>query len=452
MGEGIQRVASGRRRIPSQVGSTTARRTSVSALLAGADLLTSTALLLAVSGATAIGPDPWQALAAALVWGIALGAVGAWHRDVGSAGVRPVLRAGIVLALALWLAGGLLAPDLLPDHEVGMVAALVVTALAVRLVVGARALRVAVIGDPDDLTPLLAELRRDRRRWDVTGVHIAVDEPEELADAALRSGATAVVLAPGRTVDPLVVRRVCWAADRAGLAVFVDTGILDVAPSRVRHLAVGVRGLAQVRSRTAPSAPRLAKNVTDRTVAALALFALLPLMGAIALAIRWDSPGKALYRQHRTGLDGRTFTMYKFRTMRSDADRQLTALAAHNDCDDVLFKMREDPRVTAVGRVLRRYSLDELPQLVNVVRGEMSLVGPRPALPAEVAQYARDPRRRLAVKPGLTGLWQVSGRSDLTWEESVRLDLHYVDNWSWPLDLHIIGRTVRAVVGHRGAY
>ena len=138
--------------------------------------------------------------------------------------------------------------------------------------------------------------------------------------------------------------------------------------------------------------------------------------------------------------------------MYTDAERRLQELSDRNDCDGVLFKMRADPRVTRVGRLLRRYSLDELPQLINVLRGEMSLVGPRPALPVEVARYSVDPQRRLAVKPGLTGLWQVSGRSDLTWEESVRLDLHYVDNWSWGLDLAILARTARAVVGHRGAY
>ena len=144
--------------------------------------------------------------------------------------------------------------------------------------------------------------------------------------------------------------------------------------------------------------------------------------------------------------------MLKLRSMSTHAEDERSGLAASNDGDGVLFKMRLDPRITPLGMRLRRYSLDELPQLWNVVRGDMSLVGPRPALPSEVARYDADPRRRLVVKPGVTGLWQVSGRSDLSWAESVRLDLKYVDNWSLRLDLSILVRTVRAVLDHRGAY
>jgi len=143
--------------------------------------------------------------------------------------------------------------------------------------------------------------------------------------------------------------------------------------------------------------------------------------------------------------------MIKLRTMTTDAETKVADFE-DNDADGVLFKLRQDPRITRVGGFLRKYSLDELPQLVNVALGQMSLVGPRPALPQEVAAYDHDPRRRLAVKPGLTGLWQVSGRSDLSWEDTVRLDLAYVDNWSLGLDLQILVRTVRAVLGHRGAY
>jgi lipopolysaccharide/colanic/teichoic acid biosynthesis glycosyltransferase len=144
--------------------------------------------------------------------------------------------------------------------------------------------------------------------------------------------------------------------------------------------------------------------------------------------------------------------MWKFRTMTTSAPAEVDGLSGQNDSDGCLFKLREDPRITRVGGVLRRYSVDELPQLWNVVTGQMSLVGPRPALPTEVERYDDDPRRRLAVKPGLTGLWQVSGRSDLSWAESVRLDLQYVDNWSLSLDVSILRRTVGAVLGHRGAY
>jgi lipopolysaccharide/colanic/teichoic acid biosynthesis glycosyltransferase len=173
----------------------------------------------------------------------------------------------------------------------------------------------------------------------------------------------------------------------------------------------------------------------------------------IAVLVRLTSRGHALYRQTRVGKDGKTFQMLKFRSMTVDADRLAVELQEANEVEgDVLFKMKMDPRVTRIGRVLRRYSLDELPQLLNVFAGSMSLVGPRPPLPSEVAKYGYDAQRRLLVKPGLTGLWQVSGRSDLTWEESVRLDLRYVENWSLALDIVLLARTFGAVLRPRGAY
>jgi lipopolysaccharide/colanic/teichoic acid biosynthesis glycosyltransferase len=168
--------------------------------------------------------------------------------------------------------------------------------------------------------------------------------------------------------------------------------------------------------------------------------------------VRLTSPGPVLYRQERVGRHGRVFRMHKFRTMRVGAEHEQAALAALNEHDGPLFKIRDDPRVTSVGRVLRRWSLDELPQLVDVLTGRMSLVGPRPPLLGEVARYEDDVRRRLLVKPGITGLWQVSGRSDLSWEESVRADLSYVENWHLGLDLRIIARTVGAVLTRSGAY
>ena len=175
---------------------------------------------------------------------------------------------------------------------------------------------------------------------------------------------------------------------------------------------------------------------------------------AVAFAIKLTSPGPVFYRQTRVGIDGKQFRMIKFRSMVADADARRADLLQleRTEGNEVLFKMRNDPRVTRVGAFLRRFSLDELPQLFNVLRGEMSLVGPRPPLPEEVAGYNDDATRRLKVKPGVTGLWQVSGRSDLTWEESLRLDLRYADNWSMMLDLSILWRTVRAVTSGSGAY
>jgi exopolysaccharide biosynthesis polyprenyl glycosylphosphotransferase len=197
---------------------------------------------------------------------------------------------------------------------------------------------------------------------------------------------------------------------------------------------------------------RVVKGGIDCVAAALALLILSPVLLGIALAVRTSSPGPVFYRQERVGLNGRTFTMLKFRSMVVDADRQLGLLQDANISDGLLFKLREDPRVTPVGRWLRRLSLDELPQLLNVLGGSMSLVGPRPPLPVEVAQYDSSVSRRLLVKPGLTGLWQVSGRSDLPWEEAVRLDLRYVDNWSLAVDLLILWKTGRAVLSRSGAY
>ena len=175
-------------------------------------------------------------------------------------------------------------------------------------------------------------------------------------------------------------------------------------------------------------------------------------MLAIAVAIRLSDGGPAFFSQTRVGKDGKVFKIYKFRTMVVDAEKRLAALREKNESDGILFKMRRDPRITAVGAWLRKWSLDELPQLFNVLLGEMSLVGPRPALPDETAQYADHVRRRLVVKPGITGLWQVSGRSDLSWDETVRLDLRYVESWSLALDLQILWKTFSVLFEGSGAY
>jgi len=196
----------------------------------------------------------------------------------------------------------------------------------------------------------------------------------------------------------------------------------------------------------------LVKGLFDRCIAAAALILLFPLMAVLALAIWLHDRGPALFTQTRVGKNGHAFRIYKFRTMVVDAEKRRAELDSSNDNDGVLFKIRKDPRITAVGAHLRRWSIDELPQLINVFLGDMSLVGPRPALPDEAAQYADHVRRRLVVKPGLTGLWQVNGRSDLSWEESVRLDLRYVENWSFALDLQILWKTISVLLRGSGAY
>jgi exopolysaccharide biosynthesis polyprenyl glycosylphosphotransferase len=194
------------------------------------------------------------------------------------------------------------------------------------------------------------------------------------------------------------------------------------------------------------------KRAVDLIVLSVGLIALAPVLSVIAIAIKLDSPGPVFYRQERVGKDGRRFEMLKFRSMCLDADRRLETLRQHNEATGPLFKMRRDPRVTRVGSLLRRWSLDELPQLLNVLHGEMSLVGPRPPLPSEVEQYEDWQLGRLRAVPGLTGLWQVSGRSEVPFHDMVRLDLHYIRNWSLALDLEILLRTIPAVLSNRGAY
>jgi exopolysaccharide biosynthesis polyprenyl glycosylphosphotransferase len=193
------------------------------------------------------------------------------------------------------------------------------------------------------------------------------------------------------------------------------------------------------------------KYTFDKLLALIALVLLVPVFVIISIAIRVDGGGPAFFRQTRVGRDGVGFTVYQFRTIVNDANERKARLILQEN-DGVLFKIRRDPRITRVGRYLRRWSLDELPQLVNVLLGDMSMVGPRPALPEEAARYGDVVRRRLKVRPGITGLWQVSGRSGLSWDESVRLDLRYVENWSLMLDLQILSKTVTGILRGTGAY
>jgi exopolysaccharide biosynthesis polyprenyl glycosylphosphotransferase len=199
-------------------------------------------------------------------------------------------------------------------------------------------------------------------------------------------------------------------------------------------------------------AKSLYKQSFDFIFAACALLAVLPVMAVAAAGVKLTSRGPVFYRSERMGLDGEPFQMIKFRSMYEDADKHLASLVGQNEGAGPMFKIRDDPRVTPIGRMLRRFSIDELPQFINVLRGDMSIVGPRPPLRGEVEKYDGHVRRRMLVKPGVTGLWQISGRSDLTWDESVRLDLSYVENWSMIQDLQIIKRTLGVVTRSEGAY
>ncbi|KND28096.1 sugar transferase [Streptomyces acidiscabies] len=276
-----------------------------------------------------------------------------------------------------------------------------------------------------------------------------------LADVAghvHRDGYRVVAVTPDPHWSPDRLQRLAWNLEGSDAEMVVAPVLMEVAGPRLHVDAVLGIPLLRVSMPAFTGGRRVVKGVVDRLGAALLLVLLAPLMVSVALLVALDSRGGVFYRQLRVGKDGHEFTMVKFRTMVAGADRAKAALAALNEGAGPMFKLRRDPRVTRVGTLLRRYSIDELPQLFNVLTGSMSLVGPRPPLPEESAVYGPDIRRRLLVKPGLTGLWQISGRSDLSWEEAVRLDLRYVEDWSLALDTVILWKTLRAVLHGQGAY
>jgi len=277
-------------------------------------------------------------------------------------------------------------------------------------------------------------------------------ELRDAADVALREGVDAVAVLPTPEVDGAFLRRLGWVLEETHAELYVAPAITEVVGPRVAIRPVCGLPLLHLERPELTGFRRLVKATFDRVASAAGILVLLPVLVGIAVAVRLDSKGPVFFRQERVGLGGKTFQMLKFRSMVVDAEARLQALAASSEGNEVLFKMKHDPRVTRVGAVLRRLSLDELPQLLNVLRGDMSLVGPRPPLAREVAVYGDDARRKLVVKPGLTGLWQINGRSDLDWDESVRLDLRYVENWSFGFDFMILWKTFGAVVRSRGAY
>jgi len=275
---------------------------------------------------------------------------------------------------------------------------------------------------------------------------------DSVMPAVSRFGADTVAVLTCPELNGIRLRELAWALEKTSTELYVAPALIDVAGPRTTIKPIAGMPMLHVDHAELSGGKQLIKAGIDRLLAGALLTALLPLFLVIGAAIRWADPGPVLFRQTRVGRGGRAFTLYKFRTMVVDAERQKARLAARNEADGALFKIRSDPRVTRTGAWLRRWSLDELPQLLNVIRGDMSLVGPRPALPEETERYGYHMRRRLAVKPGITGLWQVSGRSDLAWSEAVRLDVRYVENWSFALDAEILLKTGRAVLHGSGAY
>ncbi|MFB8001187.1 sugar transferase [Nocardia sp. NPDC056000] len=328
---------------------------------------------------------------------------------------------------------------------------------------------VLVVGRPDSAREIMRCFERDAAvGYSVTGVYIpyAADETVEavdnadlpilteasVLDAAEAVAADTVAIAAIEELGTHGINDLVWKLSPLGIDLVVTPGVVDVADQRLSIRPVANLPLLHIEKPQYDRAKSFGKAVFDFVFATLALLAVSPVMIAIALMVKFTSPGPVFYRSERIGLNGEPFRMIKFRSMCEDADKELHNLQAENEGSGLLFKMREDPRVTPIGRVLRRLSLDELPQFINVIRGEMSVVGPRPPMRSEVERYDGKVRRRLLVKPGVTGLWQVSGRSDLSWEEAVRLDLSYVENWSMVQDLMIIKRTIFAVARSDGAY
>ena len=333
---------------------------------------------------------------------------------------------------------------------------------------GRQLVRVLLVGSPSSVEHVHTEFaRRKYLGFEIVGAclpassgrgnHDQVPVPrlgdfDEVAEVARRERVHAVALAGSEELPPHDVRRIGWDLESTGVDLMVTPAITEVAGTRIHTRPVGGMPLMYVESPSYEGGKKIAKTVLDFSIAIIGLILVSPIMIGAAIAVRVSSPGPILFRQQRIGLNGEAFNIYKFRSMRASADAELAELLrAQGTADTPLFKVDNDPRITRVGAFLRKYSIDELPQLLNVVRGEMSLVGPRPQRAEEVALYDHAAGRRLLVKPGITGLWQVSGRSDLSWEDTVRLDLYYAENWSFTDDFVILLYTVKAVLQPSGA-
>ncbi|WP_433803097.1 sugar transferase [Actinomycetospora sp. CA-084318] len=424
------------------------------------------------------GPTAGAALVGGLVVlvGAALAVRRCWHPLVVCSGgfeYTRVLQAGTGALLVLALGEVALHDERLRPWTLVVLPAAVLAVLAVRGLgravlhrqrrQGVGLTGVLVVGSEESVEALVVRTRRaPEHGWVVVGACTpsgvgtcagvsVVGDLDAVAEQVHRVGAEVVAVAPAPGWSGRNLHRLAWELEGTDLDLVVDPGLMEIAGPRLHMTPVDGLPMIRLTQPTFRGAARVSKALLDRFVAAAALVVLAPILIGVAIAIRLDDRGPVFFRQERVGRRGRPFRMVKFRSMAVDAEAARAALRS-DDPHGPLFKMRRDPRVTRVGAVLRRYSLDELPQLLNVLAGSMSLVGPRPPLPAEVVEYADDARRRLLVRPGMTGLWQVSGRSDLSWEETVRLDLRYVENWSPGLDLHILARTVSAVLTGRGAY
>ena len=415
-----------------------------------------------------------------LGWLLVIAAFGGYRDDVLGAGTdeyKRVLNASLVaaglLGVGCYLAKFQLSRGFfLLAFAIGIPALLLGRYLLRRAVHRARRqgklqYRVLIAGSPAHVDEVAAVLRRES--W--LGYHVAgalvptealaeetpsgipvLGSCAEATSIVASSDADVIFFAGGALTSASQLRRIVWDLEKVDVQIVMAPSVSDVSGERIRVRPVGGLPLIHIDPPRATDAARWGKRLFDVLGSAALIVAFSPLMALAAIRIKMADGGPVFFRQTRTGQEGEHFACLKFRTMVVDAEARLAELYAQTGHEAGLFKMKDDPRITKPGRWLRRYSVDELPQLFNVLMGDMSLVGPRPPLPREVESYHSDVLRRLRVRPGMTGLWQVSGRSDLTWDEAVRLDLYYVDNWSMMQDLSILGRTLGAVFGSRGAY
>jgi len=330
--------------------------------------------------------------------------------------------------------------------------------------------RVIVLGHARDAEYVIGQIqKKSGAAYQIIGAAIPYGNPKQfltsgnqrvpvvasmftVVDAVQRLNADAVIVAGPVHGGSKFIQKLGWDLEESATELVLATGLTSVAGPRIHTRPVEGLPLMHVELPQYSGPKHVLKRLLDIILSALALLVLLPVFAVLAVLIHKDSPGGVLFRQERIGRTGEKFTIYKFRSMVQTAEADLSALLERNEGSGPLFKLRDDPRVTNVGRWIRKYSLDELPQFWNVLIGDMSLVGPRPALASEVETYKSKVRRKLYIKPGLTGMWQVNGRSELNWKDSVRLDLYYVENWSLAGDLLILIRTAMMLVKPKGAY
>ncbi len=413
-------------------------------------------------------------------WVLAIAMFGGYSASVFGAGpdeYKRVTNAGLITAGLIGVGCYLAKYDLargffLLTFAIG-IPALVIGRLALRRAVhrarkaGALQYRVVIVGTPGHVDEIAGVLRRET--W--LGYHVVgaltpdaqreVETPsgipiiggtDEITWSVITARANLLFFAGGAVESAGELRRIAWALEKEDVQVVVAPSVTEVSGGRVNFRPVGGLPLIHVDPPRSGEAASWGKRGFDVLGSLVLLMVFSPLFLVAAARIKIHDRGPVLFSQERVGKDGMLFSCLKFRSMVIDAEAKLAELHEQNGYESGLFKLKNDPRITKPGVWLRKYSLDELPQLVNVLRGDMSLVGPRPPLPLEVAAYERDTNRRLDVRPGLTGLWQVSGRSDLSWDETIRLDLYYVDNWSMLQDLNILVKTLGAVMRTDGAY